>query len=180
LPIELLNFTATPTGTTVQVDWSTASERFNDHFTVERSADVLTWESVATVPGAGNSTQLLHYSTVDASPLSGTSYYRLAQTDYDGTTVRSQVVAVHLTGDRPKAELVPNPASDEVQIFLPTGGPEGWQLTLLDQTGRPVFMAMKATSTGFLLDVRSLPAGIYALRIAGNGRAWAERLVVRR
>jgi hypothetical protein len=180
LPIELLNFTATPTGNTVQVDWSTASERFNDHFTVERSADVLTWESVATVPGAGNSTQLLHYSTVDASPLSGTSYYRLAQTDYDGTTVRSQVVAVHLTGDRPKAELVPNPASDEVQIFLPTGGPEGWQLTLLDQTGRPVFMAMKATSTGFLLDVRSLPAGIYALRIAGNGQAWAERLVLRR
>ena len=179
LPIELLNFNATARTNTVDLDWATASERNNDHFTVERSADMGSWQAIATVAGAGNSTQVLHYTTVDGSPLPGISYYRLAQTDYDGTTVLSDAVAVHMDVMQPDVTLAPNPAQDEVEVTLPTAGQEGWRLTLLDQMGRPVFMAIKATETGYLLDVRSLPSGMYALRIEGNGLAWVEQLVVR-
>ncbi|MGV9011297.1 MAG: T9SS type A sorting domain-containing protein [Flavobacteriales bacterium] len=179
LPIELLSFTATARTSTVDLDWSTASEHFNDHFTVERSADVQTWESIATVMGAGNSTQVVHYATVDQSPLPGISYYRLAQTDYDGTTVRSDMVAVRMSGSRPELLLIPNPANDEVELVISLSGPEPWRITLVDQTGRPVLMAIKATDKGYRLDVRSLPSGMYALRIEGNGLIWTERLVVR-
>ena len=34
--------------------------------------------------GAGNSSALKSYSFTDASPLTGVSYYRLSQTDFDG------------------------------------------------------------------------------------------------
>lgn len=84
LPIELLDFTSSATVNGIVISWSTASEINNSYFTVERSSDLNSWEVIGTMNGAGNSNYILDYSFTDNNPLSGTSYYRLTQTDYDG------------------------------------------------------------------------------------------------
>jgi len=94
LPIELLDFTVTLDRGIVDINWSTASEANNDYFTIQRSQDAYTWENLKEIKGAGNSTSTLNYNIKDPKPYLGTSYYRLAQTDYDGTTEIFQPVSV--------------------------------------------------------------------------------------
>ena len=43
-------------------------------------------ELIGEIEGAGNTSTQLTYKWIDNNPLSGVSYYKLAQTDYDGTT----------------------------------------------------------------------------------------------
>lgn len=94
LPIELLSFTGHKTLDGVELDWTTATERDNDYFTLLRSADAENCEPIGFVDGAGNSTSAISYSFVDDEPLPGLNYYQLQQTDWNGDSTLSHVVAV--------------------------------------------------------------------------------------
>ena len=110
LPIELLYFNAVlnKTDRTVELNWSTASESNNDFFTIERSSNGTDWLEIKEDDGAGNSIEQINYADVDERPLFGPSFYRLKQTNFDGTSVYSPVVEVYQSGG---ADVVvyPNP-----------------------------------------------------------------------
>ena len=138
LPVELLWFTATPSGDVVDLDWTTATEIDNDYFTVERSADAINWLPILEVNGAGNSQHEIAYSSGDQQPLSGLSYYRLRQTDFDGTSSLSQVVPV-MRGHGTQRPLT---------VFSGDGLLDAWhgftagsQVELLDLSGRVLMSA---------------------------------------
>ncbi len=99
LPIELLDFNANIQNKVVRLEWTTASEVNNDFFTIERSADALHFDAIQTVLGVGNSTRLIQYEVFDYSPLSGQSYYRLRQTDFDGNSTVSKMIAVNFSNE---------------------------------------------------------------------------------
>jgi len=94
LPIELLSFKGRPEKDRVMLSWETATETNNDYFTIEKSLDGVSWEPIGTVPGAGTSLFTNTYEFPDFHPDIGTNYYRLSQTDYDGTHVIVGNVAV--------------------------------------------------------------------------------------
>lgn len=95
LPIELISFNAHVTSNNaVYCDWSTATEQNNDYFTIEKSKDGKLFNEAGRVDGAGNSSSRLDYGFLDNEPFQGLSYYRLKQTDFDGETSYSKVVAV--------------------------------------------------------------------------------------
>lgn len=94
LPISLVKFTADKVAEKVKVQWTTATEINNDKFIIERSADGKNFEHLAELSGAGTSKELNAYEVVDASPLKGTSYYRLTQIDFDGRSESFAPVAV--------------------------------------------------------------------------------------
>ncbi|MBK9047972.1 MAG: hypothetical protein IPL74_15250 [Bacteroidetes bacterium] len=98
LPIELLSFNAKPVDNKdVRCDWVTASEIDNDYFTIERSKNGIDFETAGITDGAGNSNYQLSYAFTDTEPYRGLSYYRLKQTDFDGRSSYSEIVAVMLT-----------------------------------------------------------------------------------
>jgi hypothetical protein len=97
LPIELLSFTGHKTLDGVELNWTTATERENDYFTLLRSADAENCEPIGFVDGAGNSTSAISYSFVDDEPLPGLNYYQLKQTDWNGDSTLSHVVAVQFS-----------------------------------------------------------------------------------
>lgn len=98
LPIELAEFTASVLSKQqVELHWKTYSEINNDFFTVLRSQNGTQWESIADIPGAGNSSTIKSYQTVDAKAYEGLSYYRLQQTDYDGSFAFSHIVPVFIS-----------------------------------------------------------------------------------
>jgi hypothetical protein len=99
LPIELLEFSATPNGNQVDVTWTTASEINNERFEVERSSNAQSFTKIATLAGAGNSNTLLNYTATDLQPLNGVSYYRLKQIDYNGSFEYSDIVPVVFSGN---------------------------------------------------------------------------------
>src|SRR5262249_37584395 len=85
LPVELTEFHVYASGETNQVQWTTATEINNHYFTLERSTTLADFHSIVTVEGAGNSSIARNYAWTDDAPAAGTSYYRLVQTDFDGT-----------------------------------------------------------------------------------------------
>jgi hypothetical protein len=117
LPIHLLSFTAVAVDHEVLLEWSTATEQNNEHFTIEKSRDGQSFEEVMTVDGAGNSTSVINYKEVDASPFTGQSYYRLRQTDFNGATTVSEMVSVTT-----EAVLVvsPNPLPSGITLRVPS------------------------------------------------------------
>ena len=115
LPIVLLQFSAKPKNDFVEVEWTTASELNNDYFTVEKSPDGNEWTVAKIIEGAGSSTSPLSYAYTDHHPFPATSYYRLKQTDFDGTSSYSNPVAVKLKNIFP-ITVYPNPTSGEVIV----------------------------------------------------------------
>lgn len=84
LPITLLKFNAELRDKKVDITWSTASETNSSYFTIERSTDATHFEKLARINGSGKSSVTTYYKHTDEAPLSGLSYYRLSQTDFDG------------------------------------------------------------------------------------------------
>lgn len=95
LPVELLYFS----GDYVSdldlnvLEWSTASEMDNSHFTIEHSVDGLMWSQVGLVYGAGNSSSVLKYNFEHRS-LHNINYYRLKQFDYDGKEKKHNTISI--------------------------------------------------------------------------------------
>lgn len=116
LPIELYSFDANVIDNHVLVEWATISERNNDYFTIERSTNGTDFKEIGNVVGVGNSNQKISYKFRDDNPISGTSYYRLRQTDYDGQTESFEPKAVKY---KKKSEAIgvahvgPNPFTNE-------------------------------------------------------------------
>ena len=150
------------------MDWSTATERDNDYFTVERSADGSHFEEVFRQPGAGNSTGVLHYWGMDPWPLSGLSYYRLRQTDLDNTTTTSDVVSVRMA--RVTGEGLSLVQSGDALVAI-HDLPVGSSVQVLDMTGRAVLVTAVDGEGRTSLSTRDLPHGAYVVRIADATRA---------
>lgn len=168
LPIELLWFDARPDGSEVRLDWSTASERDNDYFTVERSANAQDFTPVTRVEGAGNSTSTLNYRDYDHWPLAGTSFYRLRQTDYDGTTTVSNVVVVRMPGKGGNGLLVLNDADRVVALH---DFANGSRMEVLDMTGRLVWQGRVETENRSYVPLSALGMGAYVLRVSDDTRS---------
>tara|TARA_B100000524_G_scaffold348482_1_gene253361 strand:- start:12465 stop:13514 length:1050 start_codon:yes stop_codon:yes gene_type:complete len=104
LPITLNSFTGellSGLGNSIQLNWSTASEKDNDYFTLWRSFDGQSWKEITQLTGAGNSNELLNYQHIDRNIIvqsieNNTIYYKLSQTDYDGTTEFFQIIPVEI------------------------------------------------------------------------------------
>ena len=173
LPIELLSFTAQPNGGQVDLEWRTASEQNNDHFTVERSADAVAFTALLQVPGAGNSQSVIDYADVDPSPLDGLSYYRLRQTDLDGTTEVSDAVPVYFSGGRGQPLQV---LYGDDGLFLMHDFAPGSTLEVMDIAGR-VVGSTGITAKGLVkVPLDAMAHGVYLLRMTDGARTESTRV----
>ena len=151
LPVTLHSFTATPLLEAVRLDWRTTEEHDNAYFIVERSKEEKAFREITRVP-AGNG--VYHY--VDHQPFPGQNYYRLRQVDFDGRESLFGPVSVRL--DSGHIRLFPNPTEGTLRI---TGD-------IADDQVHEVYFANglpALTGTGRRVDVESLPAGMYYLRL---------------
>lgn len=97
LPLELVSFIAEYDVMTNSnyVEWRTASERMNAYFTLEHSPDGEHWTVIDHQAGASQSDVERTYSFEDYHYVPGiVNYYRLNQTDEDGTVETFPVQAV--------------------------------------------------------------------------------------
>jgi 1,4-alpha-glucan branching enzyme len=159
LPVELMTFEAKLIqNNNALLTWSTASEKNNSHFEVERSADGKDFTKVGEVKGKGNSVTLSKYDFTDKNLVNGTHYYRLRQVDTDGKNELSHIVSVSVNKNF-KIKIYPNPTSDKLSILTEnTEGP----LSVMDQLGRPVLSFDKVPTE---INISALPAGIYFLKV---------------
>ena len=170
LPVELKDFKATALRQDAQLSWATASELNNDRFVIERSIDGLTFSTIGTVRGKGNSAQPSKYSFTDAGAarLGTLIYYRLKQLDFDGTATFSPVRTVKFVDAMSvDVSVYPNPTQGNATLDI-TGLPAGnYQVQVLDLTGRSLQTLTLTGQQEHPLQVQSLPQGSYIVRVRG-------------
>jgi hypothetical protein len=183
LPIELISFSAEVIQDAVKLNWETASELNNDFFTVERSTGGEVFASIGQVNGRGTTNQNNHYSLIDHNPIYGTAYYRLKQTDFDGTFTYSRIIDVTYDGSTfATMEVFPNPSAGDFVTIKISGleNNESVPVVMFDRVGREYMRLLlnvdetSGTASKTFTPDKPLPQGVYVLK-AG---ALTKRFVV--
>ena len=188
LPIKLVQFDAKATGKVVEITWTTAEEKNNDYFNIERSENGQSFEKIEEIDGAGNSNSILKYKTTDDHPLPGITYYRLKQTDFDGKFTYSPIRAVNRgeasAVSTPSIEVIsfgPNPFSEQFNVnYQLTQGGET-KIMLFNMNGQVVFETDKFDDLGSnsfqFTDDRNLAIGNYILQISNGSEKISKKII---
>lgn len=172
LPIELINFEGICAEDGIQLNWSTASEKNNAYFKIERSEDGMLWKQIAVMKGAGNSQSLKKYSVRD-NTLSGAEihYYRLIQTDIFGSTETFDPIVLNCVAKTNSIKLFPNPAEKEVYLELNLSNDYGvGEIKIVNALGENVFqttMDLKKGNSSHKVSL-SLEPGLYTLMLGSE------------
>ena len=187
LPVELTRFAAEPQGDDALLSWATASEKNNDHFDVEASADGKNFRRIGTVAGHGTTSQPQEYQLTDkaiAHYAADPVYYRLRQVDADGTTSFSPVRQVRVKAPLGlAAEAWPQPFGPTgPTVALRTATAGAATLVIHDALGRLVFNRALDLTVGTtalpLAELGPLSSGVYVLRL-NQGTQHAQLKLVR-
>lgn len=175
LPVELIFFDVRGMGDSkVLCSWATATEINNDFYTIERSEDGENFEEVGELNGAGNSSIYADYEFIDNEAYQGISYYRLKQTDFDGTYTYSNVAAVNLGSfNSNQVEVYPIPFEDNLTVV--TNSQEVVKLRLYDLSGKLVLNE----TINFTIDLNLtyLDAGTYFLQLTSESIHSYQKIV---
>lgn len=181
LPIDLARFDAQCTGAEVEIMWTTATEMNNDFFTVEKSDDGLEWLAIGTVPGAINSSQSIDYMIVDPSP-STVAYYRLVQTDLDGTSTTSDIVAAGCEGVSGTQIVNAWDDGNTVTLVVNSSSLENFNLSVTDAQGKELLtrpsQVINEGMTSLSFNKGQLATGVYLLRLHNGEGAMTRRIVL--
>jgi Secretion system C-terminal sorting domain/Metallo-peptidase family M12 len=173
LPIELMAFTGSFFQNKNNLTWTTASEKNNKGFQIERSYDTKHWLSIGYVKGSGNSETELSYKFEDASPL-GLSYYRLRQQDFDGKETFSIIISIK-SESKTKVLIAPNPVRSDLVISFESET-YAEEVNVYDVLGRTVAQYKKPSSR-LEVDMQQAQAGMYIVEITMEGKRIREKIL---
>jgi len=190
LPIELIYFHADLLGRDAKLSWQTTSEINNDYFLVEKSHNLIDWQKLKPINGAGNSIEILNYETIDKGVLfnsQGVIYYRLKQVDFDRQFTYSQVQALTIDNTKQSTVLTyPNPASDKVNIQFNGFNTDYLLLTLYNSNGKLVYQENIELFDGVGLYIinrtPTMPSGFYYIVVNSqnsNNSPIVKKLILR-
>ena len=183
LPVDLISFFGKNDKRVNKLYWITVSELNNDYFTVERSYDGINWEFVGEIDGAGTTQEGRDYTFTDFDPYVGVTYYRLKQTDIDGTTKSHGVIALNMSlADDIFSNVFPNPSNES--FYFMYGGESlnvAIEITLFDNSGKEIYREERNEfnkSQGITVDTSKLPNGIYQVQLVQGDYLNNQRIAV--
>jgi hypothetical protein len=169
LPVSLISFTAgLQNNGSVLLQWHTATEINNSHFTIERSRDASLYTAIGSVPAAAFALGQGNYEFTDVQPFAGTNYYRLRQHDLDGAEHVYGVRLVKAGDARGMVKVQPNPVTGD-----------GFMLDMRRVVTDPLFYSIsnaagqviatgRITSQQQWITTGKLPAGSYLLQVGSE------------
>ncbi len=166
LPITLIQFDGQLLDDEVYLNWSTASEKNNDRFEIERSIDTKNWLKISTVKGSGNSTDIKKYIFKDSDVPSGIVYYRLKQVDLiDNKTTELKTIVIENNKTLFDAvSISPNPAiGNQIQLQIKGQANKSVQIEVLNYLGQSLFSNSVESTSDFYryLIPEQFPKGQY-------------------
>ncbi|AYB30004.1 choice-of-anchor V domain-containing protein [Chryseolinea soli] len=179
LPITLRSFEASVVGGSVHLKWVTATEQNNHFFTIQRMVDAAEFIDLDTLAGAGTTNMERSYAWIDHTPYHGHNYYRIKQTDYDGTSTYSELAAVKVDLDN-SLRVYPNPVEREM-LTIESADPKA-TLEVVDIVKNFNAVDLRAAQMDQPLrnkiTLSHLPGGFYVIRLRVNGALVSKKVVV--
>ncbi len=176
LPVTLLDFNGMDQGTSTLLSWTTASEKDNDHFDLERSSDGINFTLITTIRGVGTSASIIEYQYTDTKSWEAKVYYRLKQVDKDGNFHYSSII--QLSGRSGEINLFPNPAEDEISVEFYSS--TSASISLFDMYGREVLNdTIESGQVRKTYNIALLSEGIYVMTIKNASVNVSKKILVK-
>jgi hypothetical protein len=164
LPLKLLDFSASKTGSSIELKWQTSDEHLVRDFQIERASADFDWQVISIVDFNRSLTdEAKTYFFNDKNPVNGKNYYRLKISDYDGYSEYSKLVSSDFKRDSKNISLYPNPVEDilyisnentadiqSIEIYNPHGK------KMQEYWGLSDFIDVSGLSTGIFMAVVTL------------------------
>jgi hypothetical protein len=161
LPVTFVSISANKVGAAVKVDWKVAAERGIVRYEVERSADGSRFARTGNVTATGNSSLDLNYSWMDATPLSGTNFYRIKSIGIAGDVKYTNIAKVSFGDVKPSYTIAPNPVEGStVNLQFKNRVAGRYNVRLLSNAGQVIFTTIAEHAGGNSTQLISLPATI--------------------
>lgn len=139
LPVAYLSLKASPKENHIQIDWTTAYEKDNSGFTVQRMNPTTgQFEGIGWVDGNGTCNTIHQYTFEDKNVEKETDYfYRLEQTDINGQFNYSEIVYARIQDpDDIHITISPNPVSTTSILTINTNIAGTYIIELADPAGK--------------------------------------------
>lgn len=174
LPVNLVSFTAKAQNNAAVLNWQTASETNNSHFTVKHSTngvDFVTLGNIAAKGANGASYQYIHNK-----PVNGTNYYQLLQVDLDGKTTDLGVKAINFGLPTSDIRLYPNPTTNQANVNFAQG--TFHSAKLVNVNGQVLQTAtIGKTQQTVTFSLVKHPNGVYFIKLQGNNQNSVQKVI---
>jgi hypothetical protein len=180
LPVRLVSFTGKKLNTTTNLlEWVTSFEFNNEVFEIEKSYDGKNFFKIGFVAGKEKATSLSKYEFRDTYAETS-AYYRLSQKDRSGKKSYTQVIYIAAENENSLFGIYPNPASDKVQLRLPSQDTIEWELKLYDLQGNlhlSVQGNKEKLEEALSQKIFDLSNGLYAINLCNGEKLWSSKFV---
>ncbi len=187
LPVELTNFSSNVKGDYVTLSWTTATEKNNKGFEIQKKNITKqgSWEKTGFVEGNGTSTLPNNYSYTDQIAGYGDFSYRLKQIDFDGTYEFSNEIFVK-GGTKPDkyslGQNYPNPFNPTTIISFELPEAAKVKLVVYNLLGQVVKTLVDgsydAGSYKKNFDGTNLSSGVYIYEMKANDVVLKHKMIL--
>jgi len=181
LPIELIYFNTTKSGSAIKLNWATSKEEDFSHFVVQHAINGFDYSDLSEIEGAGYNTESQNdYEYIHALPLIGYNYYRLMAVDLNGSFEYFGPVVEQYTGKR-ALWVHPNPATaDRVEYKMNFTPNEGDRIQVYNGMGQVVADEPAIKNAGVVNFASTVKSGAYILKYTSSTSSYYTRFIVLR
>lgn len=176
LPVELLNFEATRTGSHVNLSWLTGSEINSDYFEVLMSTDGIYWETVGLVQAAGNAHDVNSY-TFETYQKEEELYFQLKSIDIDGAYVLSNIISTN--DHKGQGILTAYDNGNEIELIHSISG-SSLVVTLVNLSGQTIHVQSADNNGRITIPSSQLSNGMYLITINSENILFSTKVLINR
>lgn len=181
LDVQLVSFDGKVQSNGNLLKWTSASEWNNDFYTLSRSTDGINFVRIATLKGAGTTQSATTYDYLDLNAPQGMAYYRLSQTDFDGTKVDLQTITLNRrTNGFQLGNVQPIPTQNVVSINFTSPDNTLTQVRVFDVAGKLMktqTLQAHAGDNATNISLAEYAAGIYFVSISNQAGMLMTKVV---
>jgi len=183
LPAQFLDFSGVLQNTTVPLKWTIITVKDIDHFEIERSTDNASYIKVGTVSDAVRLNEQQSFDFTDN--ISGINneiiYYRLKIIGKAGEIQYSNVLIIRRAPNKSMVTIMPNPASNYVNINISVDKNTRAGISIIDKVGKKILTQnenlIKGTNN-LTLDLSKYSEGVYAIIIETTDEKTIKQLII--
>lgn len=173
LPVEFSDFILSKVRNSVLLEWQTSSEINSDFYDIEKSLDGQVFETIGRVY-SDNLITGSSYSFVDPYPFKNNNYYRIRQTDFNGSFNYSVTRSIQYDGsfDVIISNTIEN---NSLNIYLFQNQPMILNLFSID--GKRVLVS-KLEGGENNINIRGLVSGVYFISVNNGEKSYQRKVFI--
>ncbi len=195
LPVELTSFSATGKSNTVELTWTTASERDNLGFIIERKSENTDWKQVASyqsdnrLAGKGTTSAPSQYDFIDNTISAGADYdYRLSEVNINGE--KSEIGTTSVVAATPSTTQLfaayPNPFNPSTTLNYSLAKDSHVTMAVYDILGREIKSLVNQQQSAGQYSIQwdgsteagtSTPSGTYLVRMQTGNTSQVQKVL---